>query len=380
MVSLAVIISLAALSLIALTYVVYPVWQLIFPGKPMDFTGEFTPPLVSVVFAAYNESSIIEAKIRSIYNTNYPIDKLSVWIGSDLSNDGTDEIIRNLQSEFPQLNLHVNDVRSGKSATINSLIEQTTAEVIIATDANILFKETTIEELVRPIALQKATAVAGTLAYEAGGVINSTATNEKVYLSLENAIRRAESRKHGICFGMEGGLYRMRKSFWKPIPPNTFMEDFFQTVQLIALDQKVLFNEAAIGLEDVSTSLREEYKRKIRISIGNWQNLIRFYPLLFKHPYPFGILFLMHKVLRWLTPHLYLIALIAGLFTSQWLIISIVLIGLPVSQFILMSFGLATPLAYFYVMNTALFVGFLRYLKGVKSSVWQPTKRNQHES
>jgi len=380
MVNIAVIISLSALGLIALTYVVYPVWQLIFPGKPVDFTGEFTPPSVSVVFAAYNESAIIEAKIRSIYNTNYPIGLLSVWIGSDLSNDGTDDIIRNLQSEFPQLNLHVNDNRSGKSATINLLVERTTAEVIIATDANILFKETTIDELVRPIALQKATAVAGTLVYEAGGGVNSTATNEKVYLSLENAIRRAESRKYGICFGMEGGLYSMRKSFWKPIPPNTFMEDFFQTVQLIALDQKVLFNEAAIGLEDVSTSLREEYKRKIRISIGNWQNLIRFYPLLFKHPYPFGILFLMHKVLRWLTPHLYLIALIAGLFTSQWLIISIVLIGLPVSQFILMSFGLATPLAYFYVMNTALFVGFLRYLKGVKSSVWQPTKRNQHES
>ena len=380
MVSLAVIIFLVALSLIALTYVVYPLWQLIFPGKPIDFTGEFTPPSVSVVFAAYNESAIIEAKIRSIYSTNYPIDLLSVWIGSDLSNDGTDDIIRNLQSEFPQLNLHVNDNRSGKSATINLLVERTAAEVIIATDANILFKETTIEELVRPIALQKATAVAGTLAYEAGGITNSTATNEKAYLSLENAIRRAESRKHGICFGMEGGLYSMRKSYWKPIPPNTFMEDFFQTVQLIARDQKVLFNEGAIGLEDVSTSLREEYKRKIRISIGNWQNLIRFYPLLFKHPYPFGILFLMHKVLRWLTPHLYLIALIAGLFTSQWLISSIILIGLPVSQFILMSFGLATPLAYFYAMNAALFIGFLRYLKGVKSSVWQPTKRNQHES
>ena len=380
MVSLAVIIFLVALSLIALTYVVYPLWQLIFPGKPIDFTGAFTPPSVSVVFAAYNESAIIEAKIRSIYSTNYPIDLLSVWIGSDLSNDGTDDIIRNLQSEFPQLNLHVNDNRSGKSATINLLVERTAAEVIIATDANILFKETTIEELVRPIALQKATAVAGTLAYEAGGVTNSTATNEKAYLSLENAIRRAESRKHGICFGMEGGLYSMRKSYWKPIPPNTFMEDFFQTVQLIARDQKVLFNEGAIGLEDVSTSLREEYKRKIRISIGNWQNLIRFYPLLFKNPYPFGILFLMHKVLRWLTPHLYLIALIAGLFTSQWLISSIILIGLPVSQFILMSFGLATPLAYFYAMNAALFIGFLRYLKGVKSSVWQPTKRNQHES
>ncbi len=380
MVSLAVLIFLLAMSLIALTYVVYPVWQLIFPGKPIDFTGEFTPPSVSIVFAAYNESSIIEDKIRSIYRTNYPIHLISVWIGSDLSDDGTDDIIRNLQSEFPQLNLHVNDTRSGKSATINLLVERTTAEVIIATDANILFKETTIEELVRPIALQKTTAVAGTLAYETRGVTNSTATTEKAYLSLENAIRRAESRKHGICFGMEGGLYSMNKAFWKPIPPNTFMEDFFQTVQLIAQDQKVLFNEDAIGLEDVSTSLQEEYKRKIRISIGNWQNLIRFYPLLLKRPYPFGFLFLMHKVLRWLTPHLYLIALIAGFFTAQWLIISILLIGLPVSQFILMSFGLATPLAYFYAMNAALFIGFLRYLKGVKSSVWQPTKRNQHES
>ena len=380
MVSLTMIISLAALCLIGLTYVVYPLWQLTFPGRPIDFTGAFTPPSVCIVFAAYNEASIIEAKIRSIYNTRYPIDRVSVWIGSDLSTDGTDDIIRELQHEFPQLHLHVNERRSGKSATINALVDQTDAEVIIATDENILFKEATIEELVRPIALQIATAVAGTLAYEAGGVSNSTASNEKAYLSIENLIRRAESRKHGICFGMEGGLYSMRKSFWQPIPPNTFMEDFFQTVQLISRDQKVLFNEAAIGLEDVSTSLKEEYKRKIRISIGNWQNLMRFYPLIAKHIYPFGVLFLLHKVLRWLTPHLYLLALIAGLFTSHWILFASVLIGIPVSQFILLAFGLATPLAYFYAMNAALFIGFLRYLKGVKSSVWQPTKRNQHES
>lgn len=380
MVSLLMLISLAALCLIALTYVVYPLWQLTFPGRPMDFSGEFTPPSVSIVFAAYNEASIIEAKIRSIYHTRYPIHLVSVWIGSDLSTDGTDEIIRELQHEFPRLNLHVNETRSGKSATINTLVDRTVAQVIIATDANILFKEETIEELVRPIALQKATAVAGSLVYEDAGVSNSTTTSEKAYLSIENLIRRAESRKHGICFGMEGGLYSMKRSYWQPIPPNTYMEDFFQTVQLIARDQKVLFNESAIGLEDVSTSLKEEYRRKIRISIGNWQNLIRFYPLLFKHLYPFGVLFFLHKVLRWLTPHLYLVALISGLSSSHWVLFAGVLIGLPISQLILLAFGWATPLMYFYAMNAALFIGFLRYLKGVKSSVWQPTKRNQHES
>jgi cellulose synthase/poly-beta-1,6-N-acetylglucosamine synthase-like glycosyltransferase len=380
MVSLTMAISLSALCLIALTYAVYPLWQLAFPGKTIDFSGEYTPPTVSIVFAAYNESSIIEDKIRSLYHTNYPIDLLSVWIGSDMSDDGTDAIIRSLQKEFPNLNLNVNEVRSGKSATINRLVALSSAEVIIATDANILFKETTIEELVRPIAQEKATAVAGTLKYEDKGVASSTASNEKAYLSLENAIRRAESRKHGICLGMEGGLYSMKKAFWQPIPPNTFMEDFFQTVQLISRDQKVLFNESAVGLEDVSTSLQEEYKRKIRISIGNWQNLVRFYPLIFKHPYPFGGLFIMHKVLRWVTPHLYLIALAAGLFTPNWLFFTAMLVGLPISQLILLALGWATPLAYFYAMNAALFVGFIKYIKGVKSSVWQPTKRNQHEA
>lgn len=380
MVSLTMAISLSALCLIALTYAVYPLWQLAFPGKTIDFSGEYTPPTVSIVFAAYNESSIIEDKIRSLYHTNYPIDLLSVWIGSDMSDDGTDAIIRSLQKEFPNLNLNVNEARSGKSATINRLVALSSAEVIIATDANILFKETTIEELVRPIAQEKATAVAGTLKYEDKGVASSTASNEKAYLSLENAIRRAESRKHGICLGMEGGLYSMKKAFWQPIPPNTFMEDFFQTVQLISRDQKVLFNESAVGLEDVSTSLQEEYKRKIRISIGNWQNLVRFYPLIFKHPYPFGGLFIMHKVLRWVTPHLYLIALAAGLFTPNWLFFTAMLIGLPISQLILLALGWATPLAYFYAMNAALFIGFIKYIKGVKSSVWQPTKRNQHEA
>ena len=380
MVSLTMAISLSALCLIALTYAVYPLWQLAFPGKAIDFSGEYPPPTVSIVFAAYNESSIIEDKIRSLYHTNYPIDLLSVWVGSDMSDDGTDAIIRSLRKEFPNLNLNVNEVRSGKSATINRLVALSSAEVIIATDANILFKETTIEELVRPIAQEKATAVAGTLKYEDKGVASSTASNEKAYLSLENAIRRAESRKHGICLGMEGGLYSINKAFWQPIPPNTFMEDFFQTVQLISRDQKVLFNESAVGLEDVSTSLREEYKRKIRISIGNWQNLVRFYPLIFKHPYPFGGLFIMHKVLRWVTPHLYLIALAAGLFTPNWLFFTAMLVGLPISQLILLALGWATPLAYFYAMNAALFVGFIKYIKGVKSSVWQPTKRNQHEA
>jgi hypothetical protein len=34
-------------------------------------------------------------------------------------------------------------------------------------------------------------------------------------------------------------------------------------------------------------------------------------------------------------------------------------------------------LTHFATMNVALFLGFFRYLKGIKSSIWEPTKRNQ---
>jgi hypothetical protein len=32
---------------------------------------------------------------------------------------------------------------------------------------------------------------------------------------------------------------------------------------------------------------------------------------------------------------------------------------------------------HFYGMNAALLIGFFRFIKGIDSNVWQPTKRNQ---
>ena len=57
-------------------------------------------------------------------------------------------------------------------------------------------------------------------------------------------------------------------------------------------------------------------------------------------------------------------------------------------QFVLFLSPLAIPylkwlkpalfVAHFYNMNLALLIGFLRYVKGVKSSVWQPTPRSKN--
>jgi cellulose synthase/poly-beta-1,6-N-acetylglucosamine synthase-like glycosyltransferase len=64
----------------------------------------------------------------------------------------------------------------------------------------------------------------------------------------------------------------------------------------------------AIVLEDVSNDLAIEFKRKIRISSGNFQNLRRFWPLLFKFNWV-SFAFFSHKVLRWILP-VFLVAMV----------------------------------------------------------------------
>jgi cellulose synthase/poly-beta-1,6-N-acetylglucosamine synthase-like glycosyltransferase len=363
---------------ITIPYFWYPLWQLAFPGKALVINKPTSFPKLSVVFAAYNERSIIEEKIRSIFASHYPQELIEVWIGSDLSDDGQDDIIRALQKEFPGLNLHINAQRSGKSATINRLVELCTGEIIVATDANIIFDENTLVELAGPIISSQATAVAGTLTYGKAMTAGTTATTERQYLSIENKIRKSESQKYGFCLGMEGGLYSMRKSAWQPIPPHTFMEDFFQTVQLIQNDHRIFYSDAALGYEDVSTSLQEEFKRKKRISIGNYQNLKRFRGLLMKKVHPFGWVFLFHKILRWTAPQAMLIGAVALAFTP-FALPTFAGIGALVLLELLFYRG-AGPLVYFCAMNLAMLQGYLTYLQGVSSSVWQPTKRNQNES
>lgn len=363
---------------ITIPYLWYPLWQLVFPGKPLKIKSPTSFPKISVVFAAYNERTIIEEKIRSILASHYPQDLIEVWIGSDLSDDGQDDIIRELQKEYPGLNLHVNAERSGKSATINRLVELCSGEIIVATDANIIFDENTLKELASPIISSQATAVAGTLTYGNAKTTGTTATTERQYLSIENKIRKAESQKYGFCLGMEGGLYSMRKSAWQPIPPHTFMEDFFQTVQLIQNDHRIYYSDTAFGYEDVSTSLQEEFKRKKRISIGNYQNLKRFRSLLLKKANPFGWVFLFHKILRWTAPQAMLIGALALVFTP-FALPTFTSVGVLVLLELLFYRG-AGPLVYFCAMNLAMLQGYLTYLQGVSSSVWQPTKRNQNES
>lgn len=368
------------------SYIIYPVWLIIFSKEENvnseKYTGSDALPEVAILMAAYNEEKVIGEKIESIFRTDYPIDKISFYIGSDASTDKTDTIIQEWQQKYPKIHLVRFGGRTGKSGIINQLSDQANEEIFILTDANVIFKEDTIFNLVRHFKnTDKAQVCANIIKVSPSN--KGIAKQEKSYIALENKIKYQESVRWKIVMGAEGGCYAIRKANFSKVPPKFFMDDFYITLNVIEQKKEIVFDKEAVCYEDVPTQSVEEFKRKVRISIGNFQNLTRYKKLLFPVNSGIAFAFWSHKVFRWLTPFLLITCFMSSYFLMFYdrafiLIFLVQLFGFvtPVIDFL---FNVNIPLlrfvSHFYLMNLALLKGFIIYVKGVESNVWQPTKR-----
>ncbi|MBX3164576.1 MAG: glycosyltransferase [Bacteroidetes bacterium] len=377
----------AALLLILHTYLLYPLCMMfLFPKaktKVAEFSLEDKVPEVAVLIAAYNEEKVIKEKILSVFKTTYPLEKIKVYVGSDASTDKTEEIVENLKNEFQNLQLIKFQGRTGKIGIVNHLQTLGEHDILIMTDANVIFKPQTIFELVKNFKDERVGIVAGNIIKES--LTNEgIAFQEKKYLSIENRIKSGESNAFNLVMGAEGGCYAIRNNLFSQVPGNFIVDDFFLTLQVLKQNKFVLFNQKAECLEDVPSSTSGEYKRKVRISSGNFQNLFFFKTFLFQFFKPVGFAFWSHKVLRWFTPFLLILCFLSSLclliFGGNFFWIFLIqLIGFlfPALDYLFKFKSSALKfISHFYLMNFALLEGFIKFTQGIKSNVWQPVKRN----
>ncbi len=344
-------------------------------------------PEVSILLAVYNEELVIEQKLQSTFNTNYPLSKITFFIGSDSSTDGTDSIVQKYIQKYPQLHLKVFPKRTGKAGIVNQLEQRASSEILILTDANVLFDNDTIYQLVKHYKNDK-------IALVGGNIINQQlhktgiSIQEKTYLSRENKIKFQEGVVWGTMIGAFGGCYSIRKKYFSPVPPKFFMDDFYITLAVLEQGKKAINELNAKCYEDVSNKISEEFRRKVRISIGNFQNLFRYKGLLVSSHPGLSFCFWSHKVLRWLGPFFILAILVANFFLFEQsnfyfltLMAQLALFAIPMLDELLKKMNIHLALlrfiSHFYLMNLALLVGFFRFVFGVESNVWKPTQRFQ---
>jgi hypothetical protein len=162
------------------------------------------------------------------------------------------------------------------------------------------------------------------------------------------------------------------------------VDDFFITLEVLNKNRFAIFNTQAVCIEDVSNDTDGEYRRKVRISSGNFQNLFYFKKNLIQIWKPLCFAFWSHKVLRWLTPFLLIFCFASSFMLmrfnpSFFYLFALQLIGLLIpiiDYFFKFSSPILKFISHFYLMNLALFEGFIKFMVGIKTNIWQPIKRN----
>ena len=386
MYNLLIIILICSSFLILHTYVFYPLFMILIyrnsNHNQLLFYSDHELPSIAILIAAHNEEKVIEKKILSVFNTNYPSSKLKVFIGSDASTDRTDEIISNLTNTYSNIEFIKFKGRVGKISIINHLQSLCDESVLILSDANVIFKQNTIFELVKYFKDSNVGLVSANIIKESSNN-DGISYQEKKYLNFENKIKASESYAFNFIMGAEGGCYAIRNNLFSKVPSNFIVDDFFITMQVLERKNYALLNNLAICIEDVTTDISSEYRRKVRISSGNFQNLFFFKHLLFDFS-SICFAFWSHKVLRWLTPFFIFICLFSSVFLIPchkffiWIsCIQLLLLLFPLfNYFFKFNNVFLKFIAHFYLMNFALFEGFIKFIKGIKSSIWEPINRN----
>ncbi len=372
------------------SYVVFPALVRIIASrkKPNGVVFSETDvnlPDVSVIISVFNEEAIIRQKIESVFNTTFPRENLQVIIGSDASTDGTNTILKELSAKYFNLKLHLFTDRGGKPNVINQLVQKASTELVILTDASGIFERDTIFQMVKHFKNSEISVVGANLVSDQT-IGAGIGYQESSFMAKELRIKYYEGLAWGAVIGAYGACFAIRRVDYSPVPSNYLVDDFFVTMKVLKARKKVIYELDSRCHLAVPKLLKEEFRRKTRIAAGNFQNLSAFSSLLLGPTLPVSFCFWSHKVLRWLGPFFILAFLISlpflvhmTLYKIAALVAGIVLL-MPIADYFMKKLGkhvvILRFVTHFISMNAALFVGFLKYVKGIKTNAWQPTKRN----
>ncbi len=260
-------------------------------------------PRVSLIVAAYDEEEVIEAKVANALALDFPRERLELIVASDGSSDATAERARaagtDLVLELP---------RGGKIAAQNAAAERASGEVLAFSDANSVWQPDALRHLLEPFADPA-------IGYACGQVrfLDSAGDNlEGAYWRYEMKVREMESALAGVTAG-NGAIYAVRTSAYVPLAPSG-SHDLSFPFRLAKKGKRSLYVPWARAEEKMVPTMEGEFARKRRMMAGLWDIVVgerMISPRGYTALYAFELF--SHRLLRYLTPFLHLLAFVTNL-------------------------------------------------------------------
>jgi len=365
----------SSLGLIFVAYAGYPIWLYFrarFRPRPVRRASIF--PRVTILLAVHNEQKYLRAKLHNLAALDYPADRAEVIVVSDGSTDETNKILaawENANRRTVILPSHC-----GKATALNHGVAEAKGEIIVFTDARQTIASDALKNLVANFGDPSVGCVSGELIL---GPDPNTASSRGIglYWRLEKKIRHWEGLA-GSTVGATGAFYAVRRNLLVPLPQETILDDVYIPFQVVRQGRRVVFEPKALAWDDLVPSPKQEFRRKVRTLIGNYQ-LLQLAPWVLRRSNPLRFQFIFHKLLRLLVP----IALVGLLLSTFWLrkeiyelalLLQLVFYSLAALSIFRAKAGIVSrlsdiPLA-FIVLNTAAAVAFFYFVMG-KKAVWE---------
>ena len=315
-------------------------------GSAPELSGEL--PRVTLIIPAHDEELVIERKLADARALDYPAELLEVIIASDGSTDRTAELARSGGAdqvlELP---------RGGKVAALNQAVGRATGDILAFSDANSYWRPDALRRLVDRFSDARVGYACGQVRFEGGEGGNQ----EGLYWRYEMAVRSLETRFGGITAG-NGGIYAVRREAYIELDPSRGQDIGFP-FELTKRGWRAVYEPAAVAEEKMAPTVEGEFKRKRRMMWGLWDVMLKWGML---DPRGYGPAYALeiysHRLLRYLTPWLHLIALAVNipLLSHGW--VYVVTMALQLALLVAAALGRFIPalplrIAYYYVTVTA---------------------------
>ncbi len=369
-----------------LLYILVKIKRLSGRGK-MEARPGFEPD-VTLFIAAYNEKDFIAEKIKNSLELEYPREKLHLLWVTDGSDDGTPEVLK----QYPGVEVHHLPQRSGKIGAMNRGMHFVKTPITVFCDANTMLGRESIRRIVKLFSDPKVGCVSGEKRIYSKDKDSAAGAGEGLYWKYESTLKKWDAELYSVV-GAAGELFAIRTELFQEVERDTLLDDFIISLRVAQKGYTIQYDPEAYAIETASANVKEELKRKIRISAGGIQSVVRLRSLL--NVFKYGTLsfqYISHRVLRWtLAPLSLLFMLIIGFFTAwqegifktglysilfwlQVLFYLAALLGWYLENRSIRLKILFVPY-YFFIMNLSVFLGLKRYLKGSQSVNWERAKR-----
>jgi len=264
-------------------------------------------PSLSLIVAAHDEQSVIAAKVENALAVDYPRELLQVIVACDGCSDATAARAKEAGADAV-LELH----RGGKIRAQDAAVRAARAEIVAFSDANALWEPDAARALVGAFQDPRVGYACGQVRFVQAAHGDAATNQEGLYWRYEMSVRSYESRLRSITAG-NGAIYATRREAYLVLDP-IMGHDLSFPFNMVKRGWRAVYVPAARATEKMVPSIEGEFARKRRMMSHTWPIVLRG-GMLSPRGYGlgYGLMILSHRILRYATPALHAIVLVANL-------------------------------------------------------------------